>query len=129
MKVSLNGFAEALMDVIGEEVDRLDGNLTVIVEETAQEVKQALKDTSPVGTGDDNGHYKDGWSVRAKKDGRGKTVYNKLKPKLTHLIEHGSVERYTRTKKTTGIMPDTKAHIRTVHDEYADKFLQKLKNV
>lgn len=54
------------------------------VKETAQALATDLRETSPKKTGE----YAKGWTTR--KEGPGKyVVYNKKKPQLTHLLEHG----------------------------------------
>ena len=54
------------------------------VKETAQALATDLRETSPK----DTGEYAKGWTAR--KEGPGRyVVYNKKKPQLTHLLEHG----------------------------------------
>ena len=58
------------------------------VKETAQALAADLRETSPKKTGE----YAKGWTAR--KEGPGKyVVYNKKKPQLTHLLEHGHAKR------------------------------------
>ena len=58
------------------------------VKETAQALAADLRETSPK----DTGKYAKGWT--AKKEGPGRyVVYNKTKPQLTHLLEHGHAKR------------------------------------
>ena len=54
------------------------------VKETARALAAVLRETSPKKTGEDS----KGWTAR--KEGPGRyVVYNKKKPQLTHLLEHG----------------------------------------
>src|SRR5690606_2052022 len=54
------------------------------VKETARALAADLRETSPKKTGE----YAKGWTAR--KEGPGRyVVYNKKKPQLTHLLEHG----------------------------------------
>jgi len=58
------------------------------VKETARALAADLRETSPKKTGE----YAKGWTAR--KEGPGKyVVYNKKKPQLTHLLEHGHAKR------------------------------------
>lgn len=70
----------------------------------ADEAVQELKNTSPKKTG----QYAKGWSK--KKQGNGYVIYNKKKPQLTHLLEHGHVKR-------GGGRVSGKPHIRPVEEK------------
>ena len=58
------------------------------VKETARALATDLRETSPK----DTGEYAKGWTAR--KEGPGRyVVYNKKKPQLTPLLEHGHAKR------------------------------------
>lgn len=58
------------------------------VKETAQAMAADLRETSPKKTGE----YAKGWTYRKEAPGSYR-VYNKKKPQLTHLLEHGHAKR------------------------------------
>ena len=77
------------------------------VEETAQALAADLRETSPK----DTGEYAKGWTAR--KEGPGRyVVYNKKKPQLTHLLEHGHAKRGGgRVEGRPHIKPAKERHI------------------
>lgn len=73
-----------IMDEVTKEAEEaLKKGIAKISKETASK----LKNSSPRKTG----KYASGWSVRQEKDGA--IVYNRTKPRLTHLLEKGHVIR------------------------------------
>ena len=57
---------------------------------TANDAKRRLSSSSPVGSG--RRHYAKGWTAKETDNDSmtiGYTVYNKQKPGLAHLLEHG----------------------------------------
>ena len=58
------------------------------VKETARALAADLRETSPKKTGE----YAKGWTYRKEAPGSYR-VYNKKKPQLTHLLEHGHAKR------------------------------------
>ena len=85
------------------------------IEKTAvrlgKEAARTLKDTSPR-SGKKHRHYADGWTVRRSKSGGvlTVTVYNRIKPHLTHLIEFGHL-------KANGVRVRGKEHIYPVQEK------------
>jgi len=77
------------------------------VKETAQALVADLRETSPK----DTGEYAKGWTAR--KEGPGRyVVYNKKKPQLTHLLEHGHAKRGGgRVEGRPHIKPAEERHI------------------
>jgi len=77
------------------------------VKETAQALATDLRETSPK----DTGQYAKGWTTR--KEGPGRyVVYNKKKPQLTHLLEHGHAKAGGgRVKGIPHIKPAKERHI------------------
>lgn len=79
---------------IAKEIEKYTEDVQQAIEKetrsTARKIKRELTKTSP--RSDQSGeHYADGWSYSTSKK-YGKiviTVYNKLKPQLTHLLEFG----------------------------------------
>lgn len=73
----------------------------------AKDGAKALKSASPKGKG--KRHYADGWTVQQERSRLGLTVtiYNKSKPGLAHLLEHGYVSRSgKRVEGKTHISPE-----------------------
>ena len=77
------------------------------VKETARALAADLRETSPK----DTGEYAKGWTAR--KEGPGRyVVYNKKKPQLTHLLEHGHAKRGGgRVEGRPHIKPAKERHI------------------
>ena len=77
------------------------------VKETARALAADLRETSPK----DTGQYAKGWTAR--KEGPGRyVVYNKKKPQLTHLLEHGHAKRGGgRVEGRPHIKPAKERHI------------------
>lgn len=73
-----------IMDEVSKEAEEaLKKGIATVSRETASK----LKSSSPRRTG----KYASGWTVRQEKDGA--VVYNRTKPRLTHLLENGHVIR------------------------------------
>ena len=84
------------------------------VKETAQALAADLRETSPKNTGE----YAKGWTAR--KEGPGKyVVYNKKKPQLTHLLEHGHA-------KAGGGRVEGRPHIKPAEERHAPQLEGKI---
>ena len=91
--VRINEFADAISDLLEEYGDAATDVIREVAPELAKSARKELKATSPVGN--ENRHYADGWSVQTEniRNGVAVTIYNRLKPGLTHLLEHGHALR------------------------------------
>lgn len=84
------------------------------VKETAQALAADLRETSPKNTGE----YAKGWTAR--KEGPGRyVVYNKKKPQLTHLLEHGHA-------KAGGGRVEGRPHIKPAEERHAPQLERKI---
>jgi len=84
------------------------------VKETAQALAADLRETSPKKTGE----YAKGWAAR--KEGPGRyVVYNKKKPQLTHLLEHGHA-------KAGGGRVEGIPHIKPAEERHAPQLERKI---
>lgn len=90
--VKLEGLADAIMDALKEynqeSSDKLQKGLQDLGKKTALEIRN----TAPKQTGE----YAKGWTdkkVYQSADDIRITVYNKKKPGLTHLLEHGHAKK------------------------------------
>ena len=84
------------------------------VKETAQAMAADLRETSPKNTGE----YAKGWTAR--KEGPGRyVVYNKKKPQLTHLLEHGHAKR-------GGGRVEGRPHIKPAEERHAPQLERKI---
>ena len=87
------------------------------VKETAQALAADLRETSPK----DTGEYAKGWT--AKKEGPGRyVVYNKKKPQLTHLLEHGHAKR-------GGGRVEGRPHIKPAEERHAPQLERKIAQI
>lgn len=101
----LSEYGDKALDVINEETEKL-GKVAV----------KELKKKSPKLTGS----YAKGWKVKTYRTrlGAGAVAYNKTNYQLTHLLEHGHLNR--KGTKQVGKAP----HIADVNDEIQDKFVK-----
>ncbi len=91
--------AQALREYTNDVVEEIDRQAIKIANKAVKELKQ----TSPRRTHGGR-HYADGWG-RTKVDGT-QVVYNKTKPGLTHLLEHGhALKSGGRTRAFPHIKP------------------------
>ena len=87
------------------------------VKETAQTLAADLRETSPK----DTGEYAKGWTAR--KEGPGRyVVYNKKKPQLTHLLEHGHA-------KVGGGRVEGRPHIKPAEERHAPQLERKIAQI
>ena len=87
------------------------------VKETAQALAADLRETSPK----DTGEYAKGWTAR--KEGPGRyVVYNKKKPQLTHLLEHGHAKR-------GGGRVEGRPHIKPAEERHAPQLERKIAQI
>lgn len=109
---------------------KIEIGIKEIVEESCDElVKQIKANASKEFKG--RGDYVNGWtySVSQKKDGWSGTVYNKDKPNLPHLLEHGHVvkNKYGKPKrkgKKKRVAP--RPHIKPAFDKVRISFEKKM---
>ena len=85
--------------------------------ETAKAMAADLRETSPK----DTGEYAKGWTHRKEAPGSYR-VYNKKKPQLTHLLEHGHAKR-------GGGRVEGRPHIKPAEDRYVPEFEKKVQQI
>lgn len=89
-KVSLESFPDAIINTLKEYQELVEEDLLEVAKKIAKEGTLKLKRTSPKGTS--KKPYAKGWAVKYIKQTKYKfrfVVYNRTKPGLTHLLEHG----------------------------------------
>ena len=88
--VTIDGLAGAIKDILDEYDREAEAGVDKVVRRVANKCKRDIQSGAPANTGE----YKAGWATRqTKKSAHGLeiTVYNKQKPGLPHLLEHGHV--------------------------------------
>lgn len=85
--------------------------------ETAKALAKDLRETSPKKTGE----YAKGWTYRKEAPGSYR-VYNKKKPQLTHLLEHGHA-------KAGGGRVEGIPHIKPARDRHIPQFEKKVRQI
>ena len=90
MRVSPEGLAAAVTSALNETRELTEEALTKAIDKTARETVARIKSAAPSRTGT----YAKGWGskVTEKLSGRGaygRTVHNKTRYQLTHLLQHG----------------------------------------
>lgn len=100
-----------------EEVER---GIATVIEKDVQEAVTELKNTSPKRTGD----YAKGWTAKKEvSEGHIKmTIYNKNKPQITHLLEHGHAKR--NGGRVSGI-----PHIKPVEQKLNEQVVRDIEDV
>lgn len=89
VRISPEGLSDAVVDALKEAKELTEDAVQASIDKTAKEVVAKTKGAAPMKTG----KYKRGWSSKTtKKNGRGaygRTVYNRTKYGLAHLLQHG----------------------------------------
>jgi len=104
---------DELSDLISQEIEmyseEVEDSINKACDMVSKELMQNIREDSPAGQGD----YKKGWARKKLKYSR--VVYNKNKPWLTHLLEHGHAKRGGGRVKGT-------EHIKKNADRAIEKF-------
>lgn len=89
VKVDVEHLGSAIKEALNETKELTGEAMQTSVDKTAKEIAAKTRSASPVRTG----KYKRGWSTKVtRQPGRGaygKTVFNKPRYMLTHLLQHG----------------------------------------
>ncbi|WP_299314488.1 HK97 gp10 family phage protein [uncultured Halomonas sp.] len=113
-------------------VDELAGEIVLAIqaytEDVSEAIDQAARDTAKALAKDlretspkDTGEYAKGWTHRKEAPGSYR-VYNKKKPQLTHLLEHGHA-------KAGGGRVEGIPHIKPAEDRYVPEFEKKVQQI
>ena len=113
-------------------VDELAGEIVLAIqaytEDVSEAIDQAARDTAKALAKDlretspkDTGEYAKGWTHRKEAPGSYR-VYNKKKPQLTHLLEHGHA-------KAGGGRVEGIPHIKPAQDRYVPEFEKKVQRI
>ena len=113
-------------------VDELAGEIVLAIqaytEDVSEAIDQAARDTAKALAKDlretspkDTGEYAKGWTHRKEAPGSYR-VYNKKKPQLTHLLEHGHA-------KAGGGRVEGIPHIKPAQDRYVPEFEKKVQQI
>jgi hypothetical protein len=113
-------------------VDELAGEIVLAIqaytEDVSEAIDQAARDTAKAMAKDlretspkDTGEYAKGWTYRKEAPGSYR-VYNKKKPQLTHLLEHGHA-------KAGGGRVEGIPHIKPAQDRYVPEFEKKVQQI
>lgn len=94
--------------------------------EAAKDGVRQLKKNSPRRSIQETKHYYKGWTYKTERDGF-PVVYNRDKPQLTHLLEHGH-EMVTRNRIKVGEV-DSNPHIKPVRDKIESEYLRELERL
>ena len=113
-------------------VDELAGEIVLAIqaytEDVSEAIDQAARDTAKAMAKDlretspkDTGEYAKSWTYRKEAPGSYR-VYNKKKPQLTHLLEHGHAK--AGGGRVKGI-----PHIKPAQDRYVPEFEKKVQQI
>lgn len=90
--IKIDDLASAIAEELAAYGEEVADGLKQEVQRVAEETAQTLKATSPR----DSGEYARGWASRVEFENDGDIrvrVYNRKKPQLTHLLEHGHAKQ------------------------------------
>jgi len=89
--VSTGDLASELVQAIADYTEDVAAAISDDVTETTKAIVGEIKNTAPR----DTGEYARGWTRRKGRspDEVSYTIYNRTKPQLTHLLEHGHAKR------------------------------------
>ena len=113
-------------------VDELAGEIVLAIqaytEDVSEAIDQAARDTAKAMAKDlretspkDTGEYAKGWTYRKEAPGSYR-VYNKKKPQLTHLLEHGHAKR-------GGGRVEGRPHIKPAEERHLPGFERKVEQI
>lgn len=89
VKVDAEHLGNAIKEALNETKELTEEAMQTSVDKTAKEIVARTRGASPIRTG----KYKRGWSTKVTKHpgrgGYGKTVFNRPRYMLTHLLQHG----------------------------------------
>lgn len=91
-RIAVSDLAKAVNEAMSEYRDLTEQTLKSAVTEVAKETKDIVREKSP----SLSGRYKKGWATKKTTDASGQisvTVYNRVRPGLTHLLEKGHAKR------------------------------------
>ncbi len=112
-----NEIAKGLQEYSSDVIDGIDE----ASEKIAKNAVKKLKQDSPK----DTKKYSKGWAVKTEKkygETNSHIIYNKNKPQLTHLLEHGHAKR-------GGGRVEGKPHIRPVEEQVINEFTAEVEKV
>ena len=118
--IDIEGLTAVLLQKYSEYTDDKCEKAAEITKQTGKEMVKAIKDDSPVKTGE----YHDGWTVEAEQ-GKGFTKIigkNKKKPQLTHILQNGHAK--TKGGRVPGV-----DHISKNEKKYNELLLERVEEV
>lgn len=116
VKVSIGGLENEIATALREYTSEVEEGLEKSKSKVARKAVSTLKDTSPK----DSGEYAKGWG--SVKRGTNRTIRNRNKPGLTHLLEKGHAK--TGGGRVAGI-----PHIKPVEEQVIKDYEDEVKKV
>ena len=134
MGIKVDGFSAVIMADIEALKNKGEKEANEILENMGKDALSRVKESSPVFKGEYSarnsrtpGEYKNGW--RLKKENKYgikvRRITNEKAPSLTHLIENGTTQRFTKSGANRGVMTPKQAHIRRSFDEVSQEYENK----
>ena len=116
--------SKQMNEILEKYADQITGEIKPIVEKVCKDSVRTLKETSPRRK-KGRKHYANGWTYKQTDSwlkGYSAVIYNKSKPKLTHLLEKGHA-------KVNGGRVPAKEHIAPVEKKAIREFEESLKQI
>ena len=126
-KTPLDKFSAEIAGILEEYADDVQSNLEEITKEVGKKGAKAVQAQAKATVG--GKMYASGWTsqVEATRIGTTATIYNKARPGLAHLLEHGHVSR-NGTGRTFDPVPG-REHIAPVEKQLVEEFERKLEEI
>lgn len=121
--------SEYIAKIFDEYADKAEETLEKAGRKVGRRAVKIIKDSSPQRIHNKK-HYKDGWTYRLAKELMSfeVTIYNKSKPGLTHLLEHGHAIVFYGHAKAGGGRTQAIPHIAPAEEWAVDEFIKVITN-
>lgn len=107
MRIEIEDLNKAIHNVINDVIKDEKQDAEKQLDGMRDDLISAIKSSSPVRRRSTSKHYRDGWTYKTETKYGDKitVIYNRSKPRLTHIVEGGTKQRKTKWGRNRGRMP------------------------